>query len=72
MLIAALVSDRDIALWAARMYLLTAVEDADFLEDVHAITCTGSSRGPQGNVIARSHRVALQDDGEYRANGEHN
>jgi len=45
MLMAVLISGRDESVWYARKYL-TAVEHADFLEDVHAVACTGAGRGP--------------------------
>jgi hypothetical protein len=45
--------------------ILTAVEDADFLEDVHAVARARSSRRSQCKIIASSDRFALQDDGEY-------
>lgn len=50
---------------------LTAVEDADFLEDIHAIACAGPGRRPQRDVVASSHRIALQNDGKHRADREH-
>jgi hypothetical protein len=51
---------------------LTAVENADFLEDVNAIAGTCPGRRSQREIIASSDGFALQNDGQDRSNSEQN
>ena len=43
---------------------LTAVEDADFLEDVRTVACGCSKGWPKCQVVTSSDRCALEDDGQ--------
>lgn len=44
---------------------LTAVEDADFLEDVRTIARSCSKGWPKCQVVTSSDRCALEDDGQH-------